>query len=153
MERYYFLRVDLDALTEKIQKLGARLRELGQEMGESTRQSAETFHDNFPYEEALRQFQMTNRRLHELMKVRACAQMVEPSLADRVGIGKRVTVETVESGEVRTFQVGSYLTLTDGKAVSYNAPLAKALIGARVGDIREGMITGKKKMLRVIGLA
>ena len=52
---YRFLRKDYDALLAKIEELAAALREAGQEKGRWANQGAETWHDNFGYEEGQRQ--------------------------------------------------------------------------------------------------
>ena len=51
-EKYFFLKQDLEALDARIQELRDKLDETLKEGGESTRQSSETWHDNFPFEEA-----------------------------------------------------------------------------------------------------
>ena len=52
----YFLREDFEGLNRKIEEILKEQRKAGQSMGESTRQGAETFHDNAPFDAAQEHF-------------------------------------------------------------------------------------------------
>lgn len=65
-EELYFLKEDLEALDVKIGELRSKLEEALKEGEESTRQSSETWHDNFPFEEAQRQFSLLAGQLERL---------------------------------------------------------------------------------------
>jgi transcription elongation GreA/GreB family factor len=69
-----------------------------------------------------------------------------------VSIGHTVTVEDEHTGETRAMKIGSYMVLTKekGEVISYDAPLARMLIGAQVDDTRESVIAGKKKRFRIL---
>ncbi len=153
---FYFFREDLTALEEQIKKLDTQRREWGKVMGEATRQSAETFHDNFPFEDANRQFEMLSVRIHDLMAIKSCARLVDGSVArtDRVSIGSLVTVEDKETRELRQIRIGSYMVLTERGmdpvlTVSYSSPMAKLIMGARVGDVRQGKVGETMRQLQV----
>ncbi len=54
---------------------------------------------------------------------------------DRVGVGSMVTIEEVESGTRKQFRiVGAMEADPENHKLSYQAPLARALIGHQVGD-------------------
>jgi transcription elongation GreA/GreB family factor len=150
---YYFLRNDFEALNAEIEKIADKIKEIGKEMGESCREGAETFHDNFAYEDGERQQYMWSTRLRELIRIRNQARvLLELQKSDMVSIGHTVTVEDEHTTETRTMKIGSYMVFTEEgeKVVSYNAPLARMLIGGRVGDIKENIIAGKKKRFRIL---
>jgi transcription elongation GreA/GreB family factor len=69
---------------------------------------------------------------------RASAQLVEPDLAlDTVQFGRTVTFER-EDGRRQTYAiVGEDEADPAGGSVSYISPLARALLGKRVGDVAD----------------
>lgn len=148
---FFFLQEDLDELDKEIQKLIRQRAEAGQEIGKSCQESSETFHDNFHFDEATREFQMHSIRLKEYKRMREAALVVVPKQTGHVEIGTLVTIEE-EDGTTLSFRVGSYRVFCDPNAVSYKSPLAKIVLGARIGDIRTGQIHGKTKKLVVLNL-
>lgn len=150
---YYFLKEDFDMLNAEIEKLANRIKEIGHEMGKSCQEGAETFHDNFAYEDGERQQYMWSTRLRELIRIRNQARvLLEPPKENTATIGRIVTVEDENTGETQVMKIGSYMVLAkeEGEVISYNAPLARMLIGGRVGDTRESVIAGKKKSFRIL---
>lgn len=149
---YLFLEEDYKDLNEKITETIKLLEKIGQEMGESTRQSSETWHDNFGFEEGKRQHDMFFGRLNELTDIRNKAKIVLPDLLDNaVSIGKVVVIKDEDTGETETYKIGSYMIFNRLHGyVSYSAPLAKIIIGAKSGEKREGDIGGKKKVFKII---
>jgi len=152
---YRFLRKDYDALLAKIEELAGALREAGQEKGHWADQSAETWHDNFGYEQEQRQEWLLSDRLDEFVAMKNDAEIVESRAAHAVDIGCRATVQDTETGEQRTFVIGSYQVLDQRHEdeISYAAPLARPLMGAAEGDEREVTIGDRTAVFRVIGLA
>ena len=97
------------------------------------------WHDNFAFEENQRQMHQWARRVVELRRVLQESDLIEvPHVPTTVEIGTRVTVEDSDSGERRTYTIGSF---DDGDPradrIAYNAPLGRALLGAQAGDERE----------------
>lgn len=148
--QYSFLAEDYAALDRQIENQKDRMRETGKEMGDSCKEGAETFHDNFAFEDGERTQRMISQRLRELTQIRNHARVVQPAPPGRVGIGRTVILED-ESGEQHTYRVGSYMTFTpDDTVVSYASPLARLLIGAKPGDIRKGVVAGQHKKYTVL---
>ena len=146
---YYFLREDLNALDERVNALRAEMRSVGKEMGLSCQEGAETFHDNFAFEDGERQMAMISTRLRDLHGIRNHALIVECSpCLDRVAIGCRVTLQDNE-GHTIEFFVGSYLVLRSSNppTVSYVSPLARSVIGAALGERRVGLPGGARSRL------
>jgi len=145
---YYFLKDDFDELNDQILKICDKIREIGQEMGSSCKEGAETFHDNFAYEDGERQQFMWSKRLRELIGIRNNARVIsDDQVTDSVSLGRTVTIRDEISGETQIAKIGSYMVLKCGemKTISYNSPLARILIGAKVGEKKEGFIGGKKR--------
>jgi len=151
---YRFLRKDYDALVAKIEELAGGLREAGEEKGLWANQSAETWHDNFGYEQEQRQEWMLSDRLDEFVEMKNDAEVVQGRAVDEVDVGCRVTVEDVETGERRTVVVGSYQVLDqqDENEVSYAAPLARPLLGATVGEEREVNVGDRSLLYRILAI-
>ncbi len=108
---YRFLRKDYDALLSKIDRLAAALRDAGQEKSLWAEQAAETWHDNFGFEEEEREQQSLSERLEDFARMRDDAEIVDRRLPDEVDIGACVTLRDTSSGETRSFTVGSYMVL------------------------------------------
>ena len=77
---YRFLRKDYDALLAKIDELAGAMREAGEEKGRWADQGAETWHDNFGYEQEQRQQWALSQRLEEFTEMKNDAQIVERRL-------------------------------------------------------------------------
>lgn len=152
---YYFLPSDYAKLQRAIEEAHRRVRHHGREMGLACQEGAETFHDNFAYEDAERRFTMWSRRLRKLIDVREGAYVVEPAdTGDRVALGRTVTLLDLETMERRTVRIGSYMTFDDdGETVSYASPLARSLIGAYEGELRSATIAGEPRSLKVAEVA
>ncbi|OHA24282.1 MAG: hypothetical protein A3G52_02045 [Candidatus Taylorbacteria bacterium RIFCSPLOWO2_12_FULL_43_20] len=64
----FFLPEDFEKLNQEITGLCDRIKQIGKEMGESCREGAETFHDNFAYEDGERQQAMLSTRLRKFIE-------------------------------------------------------------------------------------
>lgn len=154
--KYIFLASDLEALDRRIDELKRQVNELSREGGEMTRQTSETWHDNAPFEESIRQYRNAAKRLKELVRVRLNAEVVKSTKGKTVNIGRTVTVRDEETGETKEFVVGSYMAFGGAQKperLSYEAPFVKIVVGARVGTIRKGMVGGRAKVLKVLAVS
>lgn len=146
---FLFLEKDLTVLKEIRGSFYRRYRQSAAEAGEACEQSSETFHDNFPYEQAMRDMGMNARRVGELDAVLAKAVIVPiPEIADIVQIGVGVELLDGTTDEILYVEIGSFLVPRinefeeEGKTpdhpmrISYNSPLAQCLLGARQYEAR-----------------
>ena len=149
-----FLRKDYDALIAKIEQLAGELREAGQEKGLWANQSAETWHDNFGYEQEQQHQWAVSERLEDFVAMKNDAAIVDQRVPDEVDIGAEVTIRDTRSGEQKTFVIGSYQVLDQqhDNEISYAAPLARPLMGATVGEEREVTIGDQVTVYRVVGI-
>lgn len=147
---FYFLKPDLDALEAQIAEIQENIKASGKEMGEATGQGAETWHDNFGYENAERDFAKWNQRLGELTQVRARARVVTPNPSpDRVVVGSVVTYRD-NDGKEKKIRIGSYMVLSNKTDVSYNSPVGRVLIGTKEGEEAEGTVNKKDVIYQVV---
>jgi transcription elongation GreA/GreB family factor len=151
---FRFLRKDYDALVAKIEELGHGMWEAGQEKGLWAEQSAETWHDNFGYEQEQQHQWALSERAEGPVEMKNDAEIVERRVLGEVDIGSQVTIEDAKTGERRTFVVGSYQVLDQQheNEISYAAPLAKPFMGATVGEEREVTIGERRTLFRVVGI-
>src|SRR3989344_1351490 len=136
----YFLEEDFRGLNQEIAHICDKIKDAGREMGLSCQEGAETFHDNFAYEEGERQQYMWSKRLREIIAIRNNSRVVTPdSGTTRVSLGKKVTIRDNATGETKTFKIGSFMVFSqETETISYPAPLARLVIGAEAGEMREG---------------
>lgn len=148
---YKFFKVDLDALVLKIKEIAGTIREAGQQMGAAT-EDGEREHDNPELDDAQQRFKMWSKQLHELNSVRRQAEIVDPAgiTSDHVSVGCDVTFID-QDDNTRTVSIGSYLP-ANGSTISYNAPIAKILMGLKVGEYHGGTIAGKDVEFEVISI-
>lgn len=112
------------------------------------------WHDNFAYEENQRQMHQWARRVRDLRAQLAALDVVRPARQpERVAVGCTVLVEDGATGVVRRYAVAGF---DDGDPaagrVSYTAPLGRALLGARVGDVRTVRAGGSERELTVVAV-
>jgi transcription elongation factor GreA len=140
---YKFFKEDLDALDFKIKELRKTIREAGQQMGAAT-EDGEREHDNPELDDAMRRFEMWSKHLREMNEIRGKAEIVEPSdvSGDKASIGCTITFVDQDENE-KTVSIGSYMPSEASTEISYNAPIARILIGLKVGEYREGKIAGQ----------
>jgi transcription elongation GreA/GreB family factor len=118
-------------------------------------QSAETWHDNFGYEQEQQHQWALSERAESLVELKNEAEIVERRIPGGVDIGSRVTIENTENGERKSFVVGSYQVLDrqHDNEISYVAPLARPFMGAAVGEEREVTIGDSTTLFRVVAVA
>jgi transcription elongation GreA/GreB family factor len=61
-----------------------------------------------------------------------------------------VTIADLDSGEEKTLMIGSYMTFDKDGTVSYNAPLARILLGGETGEVRRGEIAGELRKFEIV---
>jgi transcription elongation GreA/GreB family factor len=151
--RYFFLIEDFAELNKKIRSITNRIKSIGQEMGASCEECAETYHDNFAFEDGERQQRMWSNQLCDLIEIQRFADIFRPSgRFSSVRIGCKVTISDVSTGEEKCMKIGSYMNFAENGAVSYNAPLPRMLLGKKVGDICKGIIGGQLKQYEIVEL-
>jgi transcription elongation GreA/GreB family factor len=95
-----------------------------------------------------------SERAEGLIEMKNDAEIVERRVVGEVDIGSQVTVQDTETGERKTFVVGSYHVLDQqhDNEISYAAPLAKPFTGATVGEEREVAIGDRTAVYRVVDI-
>ena len=103
-----------------------------------------------------RQLAVIDGQLEALNERLASAEVVAPSDADEVAFGTTVTVRVLNgkfAGEERSFAIVGVDEAGDDEAlVAFTAPIARALLGCKVGDEGKLEIAGKTQRLEVVSL-
>ena len=129
---------------EGLQKLKSDLKRLKSEERPRIIQDIATARDhgdiseNAEYEAAKERQAFIESRIRDMENKIANAQVVDPSEldTDRVVFGVNVSVNDLESGDEVTYQiVGADEADVASMRISITSPVARALIGKRVGDV------------------
>ncbi|MBN2720807.1 MAG: transcription elongation factor GreA [Proteobacteria bacterium] len=94
--------------------------------------------ENAEYDAAKEQQAFLEKKIRELEHRIANSNVVDPSEVgtDKVVFGVQVTVQDLESGEESSYQiVGADEADVSASRISVTSPVARALIGKKVGDI------------------
>jgi transcription elongation GreA/GreB family factor len=148
---YYFLVEDFNKLNEKIEKIHNEIIRLGEAIGLSCDVSGETFHDNFDYEECGRQLRMWSQESDKLLVIRRQARIITPQTSNDLNVSIGRTVKININGQKMELKVGSYLTFSS-ESISYATPIIKLILGAKVNDVREGLIMDKKVRIKILAI-
>lgn len=93
--------------------------------------------ENSEYKFALEERDLLRARAGKLQEEVSQARLIQPDdiPVDRVGVGSRVTLRRVDTGEVRelTF-LGPWDADIDRNILNYRAPVSQRMMGLRVGD-------------------
>lgn len=144
--KYLFTLQDYESLLAKMNDCLEQVKHHGREVGDSCAES-DSWHDNFSYEEGLRQQGMWKTRYRQLQKIKENSEIVQNSGGEYIGIG--ATVEMEVNGEAMTKRIGSYMTFSDDD-LSYVSPLAQAIIGKGAGEQIKCLLGGKPTSIRII---
>lgn len=149
----FFLKTDLAIVEATIQETIEKLRETGAELRNAVTQSSETWHDNFPFENAQQQARLLEQRLKDLEQIRRNATIVEmPKTNMTVAIGHTVTIKNTETNEVKKYKIGSHITFTKD-AISYASPIGALLLGKKVGQRTKGTLGKSLQEFEIIEIS
>ena len=152
-----FLHDDLEELRRRHQVLLEKMREAGLACGEASEQG-ESFagHDNAPFEAAMLDMTISSRQLGDVQDMLIKAVGSEPKPNDgTVQFGRLVLIEDASLQERTWYLIGSPWTAKKGEGLtkddpmptSYISPIARVLMGHKVG---EEVLFQKKRTLKII---
>jgi len=111
------------------------------------------FSENFAYQMAKRKLRGINKRIIELDNQIKRAIIIKPNKNTvAVQIGHTVTIET--AGKQKTYLIlGSAETDPSKGIISHNSPIGSALIGKKMGDKINLLLTDKKIEYKIIKIS
>lgn len=148
---FVFLKSDLETLTVKRDSLIESLRAAGHDMHITTNQGSETWHDNAPFDTAKGEFQRLQGYYFELDNIIRGATIFDPNVhssEDVVGLGSEVWF-TDQDGKEMNIRIGSYVPDKNTGAISYDAPVAKIILGSKKGNKVAGTLFGRSVVYSV----
>lgn len=128
------LDVTFNILEQKLQDTKNRLSTVGQEIGESG--GTNDFHDNFAFEQAMRDFDMVHAQLGLINNLLSSAEIINPENNGCVGYGNTVHIK-FEDEELEQVIIGTSIDVVHGNQknmISDESPLGKAILGHKVGE-------------------
>lgn len=114
------------------------------------------WHDNFAYEENQRRMHMLAKQVRELENLVASAwvQPLPREEPEWVALGHRVRFVDVDTDETREVWIAGFDDGDPGSGrISYNSPLGRALVGARLGDVRELRLGRELREIEIVAIA
>lgn len=131
-------------LTARMDKLKIHLAEIAELCGDG-------FHDNFMFEQSVIQVADLEHRINEEKGIleRAVIVLLPPASNDRVAIGHKIRARI--GGREIEYIIGGYGESDPAaNTLAYDTPIAKTIIGARVGDICEVEFGPKKSRIEIL---
>ncbi len=132
--------------------LDRELRRLQRLTAESVEVGGNQYHDNASYEYLVLQIRTADIRLGEEVRVLDQAEIVDlPDRPEWVQIATSVRLDI--DGIVDTWHIVGYGESNwEKRRISYAAPLAKVIIGARVGEQRHDTQGKQRRIITVHGI-
>ena len=146
---------------EGYKKLLADLKELEGKRPEIVRQIAEArdkgdLSENAEYDAAKEAQGLLEMRINELKLIIAYAKIIDTSKlnTDSVQVLTKVELKNVKTGAMMAYTIvpESEANLREGK-ISINTPIAKGLLGKKVGEVAEITIPQGKISLEIINIS
>ena len=146
---------------EGYKKLLADLKELEAKRPEIVRQIAEArdkgdLSENAEYDAAKEAQGLLEMRINELKLIIADAKIIDTSKlnTDSVQVLTKVELKNVKTGAMMAYTIvpESEANLREGK-ISINTPIAKGLLGKKVGEVAEITIPQGKISLEIINIS
>lgn len=112
------------------------------------------FEEDSEYEEALRAFAAIEDRIATLRYMLQQAKVIQEVSRTVVEIGSSVSIQEVPEGEIEKYRiVGTEETNPDEERISYESPVASALLGAKVNDEVVIESPGGARLVKVISIS
>ena len=93
--------------------------------------------ENADYDAARNEQAQIEGRIVELEKILEIAELIEKKDTDSVGLGTTVKIKYLEDDDVEEYRiVGSKEADPSEDKISNESPLAKAIMGAKAGEVR-----------------
>ncbi len=146
MASVYVTRNGFELLNQRLADAVAKLKHAQSQKAEAADVGGDNWHDNFAFEDLLRQEMMHNKQIADIRAVQnQLVYVEEPRNTNSVQVGHVITIED-ENGSVKEFRVGGYGE-TDLHSVppmlEYGAPVISPFMGMSVGAEVEVQIKGK----------
>ena len=152
MEHYYFTEKGFQKIKDEIDKLEKFIKQdIAKEIG--TAREHGDLKENAEYHAAKEKQAHYMGKLGQLQERFSRARIVrkEELEADIITLGKRVKMKDVDADELKEYTIlGEGETDIDKGIISYQSPLAKALLSHKVGDLVEVKLPRGTKKFEIL---
>ncbi len=152
MEKIPMTRNGLDALESELRRLRSEERPAIIKAIEAAREHGD-LSENAEYHAARERQSFIEGRLAELEDIISRADVIDPSTlsGDTVRFGATVHIVDEDTDEEQTFQiVGTHEADASAGRLSITSPLARGLIGKKLGDLAEVTAPGGSKSYEIL---
>lgn len=137
MEKIYFTEAGFQSFLARIKKDEDRIREMSSRLGYLAEVGGDQYHDNFSYEQQVRDLNMLSDKIKKDRMVLAKASIIDEKSKRNPGI---VFINSVVTAEIdkktESWQIVGYGESDPGNhKLAYNTPLGAAFMGRCKGDI------------------
>ena len=138
-KRHYMSPRGYQNLRDKLKEAEEELNYANDMIADATDGSGDTWHDNFPFEEGQRLKDIAFEKISDLRSKMGSAIVIDIDSLDHdhIAFGATVDLEEINTNQPDRFSItilGPADTDPDKGIISYESPIAKALIGKGVGD-------------------
>jgi|SRR3989344_267277 len=146
----YLSKKGLRKLEDETAALEGRLQQLKKRTQQVTETGGDQWHDNPALYSLMGDLRAANGRLAEIYAFRSQAQVMDyPKNPEQVCMGSTIVLE--EDGESRVYHIAGFgESEPDHGVIAYDTPLARSIIGKKIGDDSQLTITGRVKRLHIL---
>jgi len=142
----YMTKYGIEVIKMRIFEIDMKRKEALKKAGESASGDSNSYHDNFDYEQGMRDQELYSKMLHNLYNLLSDAvEVPKPTNNNKISIGHLVKIEEVDSGKESEYLFcGNGEGIVFQNAVSAESPLGLALIGMNLEEEKEIQLPGRK---------
>jgi len=135
MKRVYFTRAGMDQFHQKLLEDKKKLKALYSRLSELADVGGDGYHDNFSYENQMREISMLSGQIVRQESLLSCCLVIDPpKKKNQVAIGINVLLEQ-NGHEEQWLVVGHGESDPDSNKIAYDTPLAQVLMGKKKDDL------------------
>jgi len=153
IKRYILTKKGYKKLQEEIKRTEEELKKVLFAKGEAAEVGGNVWHDNFSFEQLVREEYVLSKKIQELKQKLSNAEIVKMSDLKDTGVarlGSKIIVE-YEDGKQKEFIISDPEITDPSKGIiSYQSPIGKALFGAKKGDEIKYIAGGKVFKIKII---
>lgn len=146
----YFTQQGLELLRTKIADKEGRKKKIGGEVGEAAGDNCD-WHDNAPFDDARERLELVSADVRRLQQeVQGAVIVAIQEQTETVAIGTKITI-SIDEGSLQVYIIGAANESdTSLRLVSYESPVARAVLGHKKGDIVDALIRNKEVSIEIL---
>lgn len=149
---YYFFKEDLEELDNEIERVHNKLEKTKEELTQIYARKDVGLETNSAYNVLLIMHKLLGKQIDELSQIRNRSTTLWKLSPKNEGIliGDTVVIQNLTDDKEITLDIRSYWICNNANnRVAYSAPLPELILDAKVGETREGFISGVHKTYKI----